>query len=164
MNNGDIHPRQVKDKKEEIDMRTIVLMFFCVVACFSVLTGGLSDTHAQSLPDLMVTKIACVSPESKLQFTVTNKSSTALPTYWNAMADVYFGVYKVGSVNLKYPTSGSIVKAGGVATYRTNFSITSSSSVKVVLDPLKTVKESNELNNAKTQTLAPCASQVNLDY
>ncbi|HBH87199.1 MAG TPA: hypothetical protein DDY17_06315 [Syntrophaceae bacterium] len=145
-------------------MRKRVLMFSCVVVCFGILIGGLSDTHAQSLPDLVVTKLACVAGEGRLQITVANKSIAALPIYANPMADVYFGAMKVGIVNLKSPTSGSILKANGVATYLTYFVIPSTIAVKVVVDPLKTIKESNELNNSLTQTLAACMSQVNLDY
>jgi hypothetical protein len=145
-------------------MRKRVLMFSYVMVCFGILIGGLSDTHAQSLPDLVVTKLACVAGEGRLQITVANKSIAALPIYANPMADVYFGAMKVGIVNLKSPTSGSILKANGVATYLTYFVIPSTIAVKVVVDPSKTIKESNELNNSLTQTLAACMSQVNLDY
>jgi len=144
----------------------MVLMFSFVVVCFGVFTNGACDAHAQALPDLVVTKIACVAPEGRLQITVANKSTAAIVTFASPVADVYFGALKVGLVNLKTPTSGSILKAGGVATYLTNFYITSSVAVKVVLDPAKIVRESNESNNTATQTVAPCATQPNvtLDY
>jgi len=39
-----------------------------------------SDTaHAQPLPDLMIAKIECVPPQSRLSFTVTNRSNAPLP-------------------------------------------------------------------------------------
>jgi len=153
-------------------MRTMVLMFSCVVVCFGVLTGGLSDTHAQSfvapsLPDLVVSNIACKAPNSNLAFTVANKG-IALPTGWKAVADVYVGTTKVGSIDLRYPSSGSIATRLSSAYYVTKTIITKSSSVKVVVDPLNTVKEWTESNNSLTQTLAPCAStsapNVSLDY
>jgi hypothetical protein len=139
-------------------------MFSCIVVCCGVLTGGLSDTYAQSLPDLVVTKIECVKPDGMLRITVANKSNAPLSTLAKPVADVYFGGMKVGLVDLKRPTSGSIMKANGVATYLTYFYISSSFAVKVVVDPLKTIKESNEANNSLTQSLAPCIPQVSLDY
>jgi hypothetical protein len=160
----------IQDKKEGINMKAVVLMFSCVVVCFVVLADGLSDTHAQSLPDLMVTDIACKAPNSNLAFTVRNASHYPLPTGWKALADVYIGTTKVGSIDLRYPTSGSIVIGGGYAYYVTKTIITKSSSIKVVVDPLNTVKEWLETNNSKTVTHAPCAStstpepQVTLDY
>jgi subtilase family serine protease len=157
-------------------MKTMVLIFSCVVVCFGVLIGGSLNTHAQfvglapaTLPDLVVANIACKAPNSNLAFTVSNLGST-LPTGWKAAADVYVGTTKVGSIDLRYPSSGSIATRLGSANYVAKTIITKSSSVKVVVDPLKTVKESNESNNSKTQTLAPCTStstsqpQVTLDY
>ncbi len=159
-------------------MRRRVLMVSCVLVCFGILIGGSLDTHAQfqglvpaTLPDLVVSNIACKAPSSKLAFTVAN-NGIALPTGWKAVADVYVGTTKLGSIDLRYPSSGSIAPRLGSAQYVTKTIITKSSSVKVVVDPLKTVKESNESNNSKTQTLAPCTStatsttepQVTLDY
>ncbi len=157
-------------------MRTMVLIFSCVVVCFGVLTGVPSNTDAQyqglaplTVPDLVVTNIACKAPNSNLAFTVANKG-IALPTGWKAVADVYVGTTKVGSIDLRYPSSGSIATRLGSAYYVTKTIITKSSSVIVVVDPLKTVKEWSDSNNSKTQTLAPCAStstpepQVTLDY
>jgi subtilase family serine protease len=106
------------------------------------------------MPDLLVKHIQCKLPGNNLAFTITNVGS-ALPTGWKAMADVYVGTTKVGSIDLRYPTSGSIATMGGSAYYATKTVITKSSSVKVVVDPLNTVKESNELNNSVTLTLAP---------
>jgi hypothetical protein len=145
-------------------MRRMVLIFSCVVMCFGVLTGVPSDTHAQGIappplpkmPDLMVRYIECKVPGNNLAFTVANMGS-ALPTGWKAVADVYIGTTKVGSVDLRYPTSGSIATMGGSAYYVTKTIITKSSSVKVVVDPLNTVMESNKLNNSATTTLAPSA-------
>lgn len=151
-------------------MKAVVLMFSCVAVCFGVLISTPSDTHAQLLPDLTVMDIACKAPNSNLAFTVRNVSHYPLPTGWKAVADVYVGTTKVGSIDLRYPTSGSIVIGGGSAYYVTKTIITKSSSVKVVVDPLNTVKELLETNNSKTVTIAPCAStstpepQVTLDY
>jgi subtilase family serine protease len=145
-------------------MRRMVLIFSCVVVCFGVLISTLSDTHAQgiappsfpTIPDLLVKSIECKVPGNNLAFTITNVGS-ALPTGWKAVADVYVGTTKIGSMDLRYPTSGSIATMGGFAYYVTKTVITKSSSVKVVVDPLNTVKESNELNNSATRTLAPSA-------
>lgn len=141
-------------------MRRMTSIVVCV-ACFGVLVGTLHVVHAQSRPDLMVTKIECAAPMSKLQFTVANMSNTPMPLRWRAVADVYFGRGKVGFVDLGTPTSGSIEPAGGTATYLTSFDISRLVTVKVIVNPMNSVKELTTTNNSLTQEVAPC-SQTNL--
>lgn len=154
-------------------MRNIVLMFSCVTVCFCLIAGVPLDAFAQfapaTQPDLVVSSLACRADSKNLIFKVTNTGS-ALPAVWTAVAYVYVGTTKVATVNLKYPSSGNIATQGGSAYYFTNILITKATSVKVVVDPLNAVKESNESNNTKTATLSSCTytppsgPNVTLDY
>jgi CARDB len=112
--------------------------------------------NAQPLPDLIVTKIECVPPQSKLSFTVTNRSNVPLPKDWKGVARIYLPGRMEQIVDLRRPTSGSIEPAGGSATYLIAYKIKGKISVKVVADPTNSIMESNEGNNEKVQMLEPC--------
>jgi len=112
--------------------------------------------HAQPLPDLIVTKIECVPPESKLSFTIVNRSNVPLPSGWKAVAKVYLPGRIEEIVDLGRPTTGSIEPAGGSATYLLAYEIRGKISVKVVADLTNSIRESNERNNERTQRLEPC--------
>ena len=152
-------------------MRNMVLMFSCVTVCFCLIAGVPLDACAQlaTQPELVVSNLACQADGKNLIFIVTNTGS-ALPAVWTAVAYVYVGTNKVATVNLKTPTSGNIATKGGSAYYWTNILITKTTSVKVVIDALNTIKESNESNNTKTATLSSCTYRppsgpnVTLDY
>ncbi len=139
-------------------MRTKKLIILTGLAIFISIMGLLfSDTaNAQPLPDLIVTKIECVPPQSKLSFTVTNRSNVSLPKDWRGVARVYLPGRMEQIVDLRRPTSGSIERAGGSATYLLAYKIKGKISVKVVADSTNSIKESNEGNNEKEQRLEPC--------
>jgi hypothetical protein len=115
-----------------------------------------SEVRAQPLPDLIVTKIECVPPQSKLSFTVTNRSNVPLPKGWKAVAKVYLPERIEQTVDLGRPTSGSIEPAGGSASYLLAYDIKRKISAKVVADSTNSIRESNEGNNEKIQRLEPC--------
>lgn len=122
----------------------------------SIFLLGINGADAQPLPDLIVTKIECAPPQSKLSITIANQSNVPLPKGWRAVADVYFDGTKKGHIDLGRPTSGSIQPAGGTANYLAVFDIVKPVTVKVVADPTNDIKESNETNNTKVEKLKPC--------
>jgi hypothetical protein len=130
---------------------------FCVslmFLCFAIV--GLCQTI--TLPDLDLSNCAC--RDGKLIFTIINRGPGSLPTGWQALTDVYFNGVKQGFVSLTTPTSttgGGIQNPGGTSTFWVAFAITSPVTVDFVIDPLNTVKESNEANNTrKGCNLKPC--------
>jgi hypothetical protein len=139
-------------------MRMKISLIFTGLAIVISIVGLLfSDTaHAQPLPDLMITKIECIPPQSRLSFTVTNRSNAPLPKDWRGVARVYLPGRMEQIVDLGRPTSGSLAPAGGSATYRLAYRIKGKISVKVVVDSTNSIKESNEENNEKVQNLEPC--------
>lgn len=116
--------------------------------------------HAQAYPDLVVIKIECHSAQGKLAFTIANRSNVALPSGWIALADVYFDKVKVGSIDLKRPTSGDLTPPGGSAYYLAVFDIRKPTNVKVIADSLNGIRESNETNNELTVKVSPCAKNL----
>ena len=139
-------------------MRMKISLILTGLAILISIVGLLfSDTvHAQPLPDLMIAKIECVPPQSRLSFTVTNRSNAPLPKDWRGVARVYLPGRMEQIVDLGRPTSGSLAPAGGSATYRLAYRIKGKISVKVVVDSTNSIKESNEENNEKVQNLEPC--------
>jgi hypothetical protein len=123
-----------------------------------ILLSGINGADAQPLPDLIVSKIECAPPQGRLSITVANQSNVPLPKGWKAVADVYFDGTKKGHIDLGEPTSGSIEPAGGTADYLVALDIVKPVTVKVVADPTNDIKESNEENNTKTETLKPCGN------
>ena len=139
-------------------MRRKISLILTGLAIFISMMGLLfSDAaNAQPLPDLIITKIECVPPQSRLSFTVTNQSNVSLPKDWRGVARVYLPGRMEQIVDLGRPTSGSLAPAGGSATYRLAYKIKGKISVKVVVDSTNSIKESNEENNEKVQKLEPC--------
>ena len=121
-----------------------------------IFLSGINGADAQPLPDLIVVKIECVPPQSKLSITIANQSNVPLPEGWKAVADVYFDGTKKGHIDLGEPASGSIQPAGGTANYLAVFDIVKPVTVKVVADPTNDIKESNEINNTKAEMLKTC--------
>ena len=132
-----------------------------ILATF-ILLLGVMGAYAQALPDLVVVKIECSAPQSKLLFSVANRSNVPLPKGWRAVAEVYFEGTKMGAVDLGRPTSGSIEPAGGSATYLVAFDITKPVTVKVIVDSTNDIKESNETNNSGGVSLKPCGGLPDL--
>ncbi len=115
-----------------------------------------NGVHSQALPDLMVTRIECVPPRSKLSFTVANRGNAPLSRDRRVLAQVYLPGGMKQMVDLGKPTSGNIGSAGGSATYVLTYEIRKRISVKVIVDSTNNIKESNEENNEKEQRLEPC--------
>lgn len=139
-------------------MRMKILLILTGLAIFiSMMELLFSDeANAQPLPDLIVMKIECVPPQSKLSFTVTHRGNVPLQKDWRGVARVYLPGHMEQIVDLRRPTSGSIEPAGGSATYRLAYKIKGKISVKVVVDSTNSIRESNEENNEKVQMLEPC--------
>jgi len=135
--------------------RTLILIWFLLFVPFLFLDRA-NSRPLPTLPDIVVTKIVCVPPQSKLAFTVENKGG-ALSTGWKGVADIYFDGVKKGSVPLDRPYSGDITPAGGSAYYLTSFGIGANVQVKVIVDSSNLISESNERNNELTVELSPCA-------
>lgn len=137
-------------KKERVFLTGVYFL------ALSLLLGLSNGLNAQPLPDLVVTKIECVPPQSKFAFEVMNKSNVPLPKGWKAVADVYFDGVKKGFVDLGSPTKGDITPAGGVARYVAVFDILKPINVWVVADATNSIKESNEKNNGLKAKIDPC--------
>ncbi len=110
------------------------------------------QTSIQYFPDLVVKEIYC-APGNKLAFNVEN-TLTPIPSGWMAVADVYFDGARMGSIDLGRPTGGDLTVGG--ANYLTAFDIKGAIEVKIVADPTNSIKETDELNNAKAAKVAPC--------
>lgn len=109
-------------------------------------------------PDLVVESIKCYG-ENLLYFSVKNIGYDFSTTSWACNAEVYFDGEKKGKINLKSPSSvisQGISKSNGISIYETSFAIESPVLVKVIIDPERTIRESNEGNNEKEQELEPC--------
>jgi subtilase family serine protease len=63
---------------------------------------------------------------------------------------------KKGFFDLGAPTSGNIGSAGGKAYYLTALDIPGPVTVRVVADSVNGIRETNELNNERVQSLKPC--------
>jgi hypothetical protein len=122
----------------------------------------LSTVFAQPLPNLVVSKIACVPPKSQLSFTVANLSNVPLPAGWAGKSHVLInGATVFDSIDLKSAastTGGGIEKPGGTSTYLAPYVIAATVNVKVETDFGNYIKESNEGDNTLTASLKPCAA------
>ena len=112
-----------------------------------------STTMAQDvvLPDLIVQSLSRTA-SNKIEVTVANTGKGPLPLLWTSTADVYLdGVWK-GTIYLdevpSYSTGGGIGYPGGTSIFLTAWSALLPTSVTVVVDPLKSIIESNEQNNS----------------
>lgn len=143
-------------KKERVLLASVFLL------TLSILLGLSSGVSAQPLPDLVVTKIECAPPQSKLAFTVMNRSNVPLPKGWRAVADVYFDGVKKGFFDLGRPAKGDITPAGGSAYYLVVFDIVAPVNVRVVADAINSTRESNEGNNSMTARVNPCGGKPDL--
>lgn len=116
----------------------------------------------ENLPDLVVESIQCVG-ENIVSFTVRNSSFDFQSTSWTSSAEIYFDGLRKGTVNLKVPSStsgGGIEKANGNSTYVTEWNVSASTKVKVIIDAANSVKETNESNNSKESTVDPCVVKL----
>jgi hypothetical protein len=142
----------MRNKHFRISMGIMILLSFISVSAFLFW----SEAYAQPLPDLIVTKIECFPPQSKLSFTMVNRSNVPLPKGWKAVAKVFLPGRVEQIVDLGRPTSGNIEPAGGSASYLLAYEIKGRISVKVFVDSTNSIRESNEGNNEKVQRLEPC--------
>jgi hypothetical protein len=144
--------KAMSEKRREINMKRATIF----AAFVFIFLSGINGADGQPLPDLIVAKIECAPPQSRLSITIANQSNVPLPKGWMAVADVYFDRTKIGDIDLGGPTSGCIQPAGGTANYLVVLDIVKPVTVKVVADPTNDIKESNETNNTKVEKLTPC--------
>ncbi len=112
----------------------------------------------EKLPDFIIESIGCYG-ENYIYFAIKNAGFDIQAASWSANAEVYFDGEKKGTIDLRSPygvTAGGIAKANGVSTYRTDWQIDIFTSVKIVADSGREIKESNESNNEKEQSIDPC--------
>lgn len=143
----------MRNKHFRVSMGIMILLSFISVSAF-LFWSDYAQPLSDFLPDLIVTRIECFPPQSKLSFTVTNRSNVPLPKGWLAVAKVSLpgGVEQI--FDLRRPTSGNIEPAGGSASYLLPYEI--KVTVKVLVDSTNSIKESNEGNNEKVQSFEFC--------
>ena len=111
-----------------------------------------------TLPDLIVQTID-TGEGNRLSVAFANVGEGPLPAGWQAVADVFFGQTKPGSIRLGDVAAstygGGISSPGGVSVFLTDWEVTSSVTVAVTVDALSGVAESNEDNNTMTAQLTP---------
>lgn len=136
-------------------MKKVFSLSFSLLAFFFL--GPSYETNAQSLPDLMVTKIKCASPEGNLFIEIMNKSNVPLPKGRRSIADVYIDGIKRGFFDLGKPTkerpASSVTFTWGPGTNHPTIGIGPHSIKVVIVDIGDVVQESNEANNSRTENL-----------
>jgi subtilase family serine protease len=114
------------------------------------------------LPDLIVTKIEC-DTNNKLSVTISNIGDGKLSAGWSGVSDIYFDNILKSSFDLGKPTSvvgGGIETPGGSAIYRLAWDITAPVAVRVIIDAIGKIAESDEQNNTKEAKIEPQVSKL----